>query len=171
MNDRFILRAKTGIIPRRAAIVFMALAATAALPLAPSAAPQASTIVALAKIREAWVADLRSKKLEPILKFYAADAVFLQPSGERITGSAALRNLFQNVMATFDSDLTLHSQNLETSGDLAYDSGDYQETLTTIATGAKIASKGSYIIIYRRQPNREWLIVQHVWTGTPPAGA
>jgi ketosteroid isomerase-like protein len=74
------------------------------------------------------VADLRSKKLEPILKFYAADAVFLQPSGERITGSAALRTLFQNVMATFDSDLTLHNQNLETSGDLAYDSGDYQET-------------------------------------------
>jgi len=171
MNDRSILRAKTGIIPRRAAIAFLALAATVALTLAPSAAPQASTIVALAKIREAWVADLRSKKLEPILKFYAADAVFLQPSGERITGSAALRNLFQNVMATFDSDLTLHSQNLETSGDLAYDSGDYQETLTTIATGAKIASKGSYIIVYRRQPNREWLIVQHVWTGTPPAGA
>jgi ketosteroid isomerase-like protein len=169
MNDRFLLRTKTATIPRRAAIAFLA-AATVALPLAPTAAPQASTIVALAKIREAWVADLRSKKLEPILKFYAADAVFLQPSGERIPGSAALRTLFQNVMATFDSDLTLHSQNLEASGDLAYDSGDYQETLTTIATGAKIASKGSYIIIYRRQPNRDWLIVQQVWTGTPPAG-
>ena len=79
MNDRFLLRTKTATIPRRAAIAFLA-AATVALPLAPSAAPQASTIVALAKIREAWVADLRSKKLEPILKFYAADAVFLQPS-------------------------------------------------------------------------------------------
>jgi ketosteroid isomerase-like protein len=74
-------------------------------------------------------------------------------------------------MATFNSDLTLHSQNLETSGDLAYDSGDFQETLSTIATGATIAAKGSYIIIFKRQPNGSWQIVRHVWIGTPPPGA
>ena len=134
------------------------------------AAPQASTVATLAQIREAWIQDLRTKQLEPILKFYAPDAVFLQPTGERITGPAALRTLFQTVMATFNSDLTLHSQNLETSGDLAYDSGDFQETLTAIASGAKISAKGSYIIIFKRQPNREWKIVQQVFTGTPPPG-
>src|SRR5580700_2216114 len=73
-------------------------------------------------------------------------------------------------MATFNSDLTLHSKNLETSGDLAYDSGDFDESLTVIATGAKITSKGSYVIIFKRQPNGIWQIVQHIWTGTPPPG-
>jgi ketosteroid isomerase-like protein len=73
-------------------------------------------------------------------------------------------------MATFDSDLTLHSRNLEASGDLAYDSGDFEETLTNRASGAKIASKGSYIIIYKRQAGGTWQIVQQVWTGIPPAG-
>ena len=164
--------AKSPLFPhsRRAAIAFLAVAAILTLAFSPAAAPQASTIVALAKIREAWVLDLRTKQLEPILKFYAPDAAFLQPTGERITGSAALRTLFQTIMATFNSDLTLQSQNLETSGDLAYDSGDFQETLTTIATGAKITTKGSYIIIFKRQPNGSWQIVQHVWTGTPPPG-
>ncbi len=38
------------------------------------------------------------------------------------------------------------------------------------ATGAKIAAKGSYLIIFKRQPNGSWQIVQHVWTGTPPPG-
>jgi ketosteroid isomerase-like protein len=157
---------------RRSAIVFLAFATTLAptFSSAGAAGPQASTLVTLAKIREAWVQDLRTKQLEPILNFYAPDAVFLQPTGERITGSAALRTLFQTIMATFNSDLTLHSQNLEASGDLAYDSGDFQETLTAISTGAKITSKGSYIIIFKRQPNGRWQIVQHVWTGTPPAG-
>ena len=155
---------------RRAAIAFLAFATILASAFSPTAAPQASTIVALAKIREAWVQDLRSKQLEPILKFYAPDAVFLQPTGERITGSAALRTLFQTIMATFNSDLTLHSQNLETSGDLAYDSGDFQETLTAVATGAKITAKGSYVIIFKREPDGSWRIVQHVWTGTPPPG-
>ena len=135
-----------------------------------SASPKGSSLETFAKLREAWVQDLRTKQLEPILKFYAADAAFLQPNGERLTGSAALRTLFQTIMASFNSDLTLHSQNLETSGNLAYDSGDFQESLTNIASGAKITSKGSYIIIYKRQPNGSWQIVQHVWTGTPPPG-
>jgi ketosteroid isomerase-like protein len=157
---------------RRAALAFLALTTVLAPTFSSTAAaPQASTIVTLAQLREVWVHNLRTKQLEPILKFYAPDAVFLQPTGERITGSAAIRTLFQNIMATFNSDLTLHSQNLETSGDLAYDSGDFQETLTTIATGAKIVSKGSYVIIYKRQSRGTWQIVQHVWTGTPPPGS
>jgi ketosteroid isomerase-like protein len=174
MNITSIPPAKSRLFPcSRRAIALLAFAAILA-PTSSStaiAAPQASTIVALAKIREAWVQDLRTKQLEPILKFYAQDAVFLQPTGDRITGSAALRTLFQNIMATFNSDLTLHSQNLETSGDLAYDSGDFQENLTNIATGAKITSKGSYIVILKRQPSGSWQIVQQVFTGTPPSGA
>jgi len=157
---------------RGATLVFSALVTVLALIFssAATAAPQSSTLVTLAKIREDWVQALRTKQLEPILKFYAPDAVFLQPTGERITGSAALRTLFQTIMATFDSDLMLHSQNLEASGDLAYDSGDFQENLTTIATGAKIKAKGSYIIIFKRQLNGGWQITQQVWTGTPPPG-
>jgi ketosteroid isomerase-like protein len=135
-----------------------------------SASPKGTSLETFAKLREAWVQDLRNKQLEPILKFYASDAAFLQPTGERLTGSAALRTLFQTIMASFNSDLTLHSQSLETSGNLAYDSGDFEESLTNIASGTKITSKGSYIIIYKRQPNGSWLIVQHVWTGTPPPG-
>jgi hypothetical protein len=47
-----------------------------------------------------------------------------------------------------------------------YESGDFQEILTTIATGARITSKGGYIIIFRRQASGSWQIVQQVWTGT-----
>jgi len=135
-----------------------------------TASAKGSSLETFAKLREAWIQDLRTKQLESILKFYAADAAFLQPTGERLTGSAALRTLFQTIMANFNSDLTLHSRTLDTSGNLAYDSGDFEESLTNIASGAKITSKGSYVIIYKRQPNGSWQIVQHVWTGTPPPG-
>jgi ketosteroid isomerase-like protein len=163
---------KSLLIPCLRCILFFVLAAILA-PIFPSNAqsvPQGKTIATLAESRDAWVRDLHDKQLEPILKFYAPDAAFLQPSGDRITGATALRNLFHNIMATFDSSLTLRSLKLETSGDLAYDSGEFVETLTNIATGAKISSKGSYIIIYKRQASGAWQIVQHVWTGAPPAG-
>jgi ketosteroid isomerase-like protein len=163
---------KSPLIPFLRCLPFVVLAAILT-PIVLSNAqtvPEVKTLAALAGIRNSWVRDLHDKQLEPILKFYASDAAFLQPSGERITGATALRNLFQNIMATFDSDLTLRSLKLETSGDLAYDSGEFVETLTNISTGAKISSKGSYIIIYRREAGGAWQIVQHVWTGTPPAG-
>ena len=175
MNVHSTLPAKSPLFPSscRATIAFLAFTTILAPTFCATATamPQASTIVTLAKIREAWVQALRGKQLEPILKFYAPDAVFLQPTGERITGSTALRTLFQTIMATFNSDLTLHSQNLETSGDLAYDSGDFQEILTTIATGAKTTRKSSYIIIFRRQASGSWQIVQQAWTGTAPPDA
>jgi ketosteroid isomerase-like protein len=157
---------------RRARFLFLTSVTVLAPILLPSATAgaQSSALETLAKMREAWVQDLHTKQLGPILKFYAPDAAFLQPNGERITGPAALRTLFQTIMSTFNSDLALHSQNLETSGDLAYDSGDFQENLTIIATGAKITSKGSYVIIFKRTPGGSWQIVQQVWTGTPPPG-
>lgn len=174
MNISSAPRTRSQRAPRlqRAAFVVLAVALIGAPALfhPAIAAPETSSLETLAKLREAWVQDLRTKQLDPILKFYAPDAAFLQPDGERITGSTALRTLFRTIMASFNSDLTLHSQNLDASGGLAYDSGDFQETLTNIATGAKIISKGSYVIIYKRQPNGTWQIVQHVWTGTPPPG-
>jgi ketosteroid isomerase-like protein len=148
----------------RATIIFLASCAIAAT----AAVPQASTIVTLAKIRDNWVTNLRNKQLDPILDCYASDAVFLQPNGDRIAGSAAIRTLFQNIMATFNSDLTVHSQQLETSGDMAYDSGTFEETRTNISTGAKVNSKGSYLVVFKHQPNGAWQIVQHAWTGNPP---
>jgi ketosteroid isomerase-like protein len=155
---------------RRTALSLLAFATILVPILSTTAVSQSSTLATLAKIREAWSQDLHAKQLEAILKFYTPDAVFLQPTGERITGAAALRTLFQNIMAGFDSNLNLHSQNLETSGDLAFDSGDFQESLTAIATGAKITSKGSYIVIFKRQPDGSWQIIQQVFTGTPPPG-
>jgi hypothetical protein len=75
-----------------AAIAFLAFAAIFAPSFSSTATavPQGLTLLTLAEIREAWVQDLRSKQLEPILKFYAPDAVFLQPTGERITGSVGI---------------------------------------------------------------------------------
>jgi hypothetical protein len=75
---------------RRARFLFLtsvAILSSIFLPVV-TAGAQASTLETLTKLREAWIQDLRTKQLEPILKFYAPEAVFLQPTGERITGPA-----------------------------------------------------------------------------------
>jgi uncharacterized protein (TIGR02246 family) len=118
----------------------------------------------IAKLREQWAQQLHNKQLDPILTLYAPDAVFLSPGSSRVTGQTEIRALFKNVMATFTSNITLHSIHTESSGDLAYDSGEFRETLVPTSGGPSQESQGNYVMILKRQPDGKWRIVQHIWT-------
>ena len=121
----------------------------------------------IAQTRDKWLTAFKSKDVASAVAFYASDAAFLQPTGERIEGSKAIRELYEKVVSTFDTDLTLTSRVLEASGSLACDSGEYEETLTNRATGQKQHYRGQYVIVFRLGPEGEWRIIQHVWTVVP----
>ena len=125
---------------------------------------------AFGELREAWARNLHDKQVEASLGEYAADAEFIEQDGQRVKGTAALKQLYEMITKTFDSDLTFTSVRVETSGDIAYDSGTYRETLVTRATGKRQEMKGSYLTVYRREKGGPWLIVEQVWTGGPADG-
>jgi ketosteroid isomerase-like protein len=114
--------------------------------------------------RDNWLAAFKSKNVNQAISFYTSDAVFLQPSGDRIEGIEAIHELYKKVANTFDSDLRLKSRNLEASANLAFDSGEYEETLTDRATGQKQHFRGQYVMVFRLSSDGQWKIVQHVWT-------
>lgn len=118
---------------------------------------------ALARLRTEWAKDLHDKRLDHIVSLYAPDAVFLPPNGERIVGRPAIRELTKKAMDAFTSDLTFQSVSSEFSGDLAYDSGEFSETLTSMADGNKSRGEGNYLMVFKRQPDGAWLIVQQAW--------
>jgi ketosteroid isomerase-like protein len=132
---------------------------------AAEAKPGAPTVTEeLAKLREQWVRELHDKQLDHIIARYAPDAAFLSPTGGRFTGQGAIRGLFKTIMDTVTSNLTLHSIVTESSGDLAYDSGDYTETLVPTRGGPDQHYQGDYLVVFKRQKDGKWLIIQHVWT-------
>lgn len=114
-----------------------------------------------------WAQYWREKELDKVTALYAPDAVFLTGSGDRISGREAIRALFKKAMERHTSDLTPRSLVTEVSGNLAYDSGDYLETITPASGAAKTELKGNYVIVFKRQRNGRWLIIEHVWTDTP----
>ena len=118
----------------------------------------------VAEARDSWLAAFKSKDVGAAVGFYASDATFLQPSGDRIEGIEAIRELYQKVISTFDTDLVLRSRSLEVSANLAYDSGEYEETLTNRATGQKQHFRGQYLMIFRLASDGHWKIIQHAWT-------
>jgi ketosteroid isomerase-like protein len=118
-------------------------------------------------LRNQWARNLHDKLIEASVAQYADDADFTDPGGNRAHGTAAIRQLFQTITATFDSDLVFTSQRVETSGDLTYDSGTFREALVTRATGKRQESAGSYLTVYRRSQKDGWLIVEQMWAGPP----
>jgi uncharacterized protein (TIGR02246 family) len=122
----------------------------------------------IAKLRAEWVKDLRTKQLEQITRLYAEDAEFLHATGTRVSGRPAIRELCKNIMATMTSDINLHTATSDRSDNLAYDSGDYSETLTAVSDGKKTEYSGTYVMIFRRQANGAWLIAEQVWTDASP---
>jgi ketosteroid isomerase-like protein len=52
----------------------------------------------------------------------------------------------------------------EHSDDLAYDSGDFEETVTSVSNGKQYQVKGNYLMVFRRAPGGKWLIVEQVMT-------
>ena len=121
----------------------------------------------IAKVRDNWLVAFKSKDVSTAISYYASDAAFLQPTGERIEGIDAIRELYQKVASTFDSDLLLRSHDLEVSGDLGFDSGEYEEVLTNRATAQKQHFHGQYVIVFRLGRDGHWRIIQHVWTVVP----
>jgi uncharacterized protein (TIGR02246 family) len=151
--------------PRIAArSVSVETAHTTGLFVAQAKADKTTVLGEVTRIREQWVRDLHAKQLDAIMMFYAPDASFLTGNGMRFTGRDAIRGLFKNVMGAVTSNLTLNSVLIESSGDLAYDSGDYKETLEPASGGPSQEYEGCYVIIYKRQADGQWRIVQHAWT-------
>lgn len=121
----------------------------------------------LSRVCGQWAEYWRLKQLDQIVSLYAPDAVFLTGTGDRINGRKAIRSVFEKAMAAHTSDLTPRSLVTEVSGNLAYDSGEYSETVTPASGVARTELKGNYVIVFKRQRNGKWLIIEHVWTDRP----
>jgi uncharacterized protein (TIGR02246 family) len=125
----------------------------------------------ISSVRSEWVRDLQTKQLEPIMVLYAAESGFMTPDGSRMSGHDAIRAFLRLVFEEISSNIVLESRHVDFSGDMAYDSGVYWETLTSMKTGAKQQISGSYLMVLRHEPDGKWRIAQQMFTqGSTPNG-
>jgi len=100
------------------------------------------------------------------MSYYAPDAIFFSTDGARFAGAAAIRDFFQKTLATNTPTLHMRRVATEQSGKLAYESGDYQETI--VSGGKRMEARGDYLLVLRNQ-NGHWLIAEQMWTGVVSA--
>ena len=131
-----------------------------------SSALWAQTTSVVPDVGAEWAAEWSAKRLDRVMALYTPDAIFFTTDGERFAGTAALRDFFQKTLATNDPTIHMHRGATEQSGKLAYQSGDYQETI--VSGGHRMDAHGDYLFVLRNQGGH-WLIAEQMWTGVVSA--
>jgi ketosteroid isomerase-like protein len=93
---------------------------------------------------------------------YAEDARVLPPNHPAVQGKAAIRELWQGLLASGVTDLALDTTHIEASGDLAYGVGAYLLHMEQ-AGGPRTEQQGKYCVVYRRDQGR-WRVVADMFS-------
>jgi ketosteroid isomerase-like protein len=150
-----------------------ALALAACHPAAQASAPaDLAKIAADLKAGEAqWNLDLAAKDAARDAAHYADDATVMAPGFAPMRGKATIEATMGQVMKdpnfslAFAPDIVAVSP----SGEMAYSQGHFTESESDAKTHAKLTSTGSYVTVYRKEPDGSWKAVEDIATPGAPA--
>ena len=143
--------------------------------------PSAKTPVDTAKIIDAiktdevhWNNDYKSGDAGLLAGHYAATATLMVPGVAPMAGTAAIKAGLAEALSDKAFTLTFASDKVDVaaSGDLAAARGTYTETATDPKTKTVVTDKGSYVTVYKPQPDGAWKAIWDINTpGAPVAQA
>jgi ketosteroid isomerase-like protein len=111
------------------------------------------------EIEHAFAARVKQYGLGEAFVFYAANDAVIHRENRLIMGKEAIKNYFENQTL---KDITLEWDptfiDVAQSNELAYSYGDYVFSAIN-EKGEKIASKGHFHTVWKRQPDGEWRFV------------
>ena len=99
-----------------------------------------------------FISAFNSSDWNTVGSYYADDAVMLMPNADAMRGNAAIRQSFSS-MNGMNAKLTLSTDRVVQSGDIAYETGTYTMSM---AAGN---DRGKYLTVWRRQADGTWKIV------------
>jgi len=113
-------------------------------------------------IETQWMADYNARDVDKLAGHYADDAALANPGVALAADTASRRAAISQFVADpalkieFASDRVLVAK----SGDLASSRGHYTMTFTDPATKKPKTETGSYLTVYRKQPDASWKAVE-----------
>jgi len=109
--------------------------------------------------------DLHDKNIDDVLMLYSSDAVFVQPDGTEVHGSAELSKLYEQVTAALDSDLYLqvNSVIVLTPKLGIRETGTYRETLRHRDTGKVEEVHGTFKFAGHKEADGQWRFTRMEW--------
>jgi len=135
---------------------------------APAATAAADTD-AVKKLETDFFAAFKAKQLDIVKAAYAADAVMMLPDIAPFRGAAAIAGFYDAFAADTAGKFDANNEATVVGGDVAYSNGTYTVSYTNDKTKQVESGQGYYVIVYKKQSDGSWKIVQDVASPTPAA--
>ena len=153
----------------------LALAGCAQQTQAPAPPPPDTRAADEAAIHAAvkeWSASAQAKDADKFASVYAEDATVMFEDAPDISGKAAIREAIGGMMQDPNFALAFAADKVVAarSGDLAYETGTYQMTMSD-AKKKPATEKGHYVVVWQKQADGAWKVVQDVPVSDPPEAA
>ena len=153
--------------------VFAALVGMAGCATAP-AVPDThdADIKALKDNETQWNRDYETKNPDVLAAHYTDDAVLMAPGMPAANGRGAIRTVLAGMVNDPALSLKFEASRVEVakSGDVGFTQGSYTMAMTDPATKKVIQDKGSYVTVYKKQPDGSWKAVSDIATSELPSG-
>ena len=127
---------------------------------------------ALRDLDAQWSAAAGAKDLDKTVSYYSAEAIVMPPNASAATTKEAIRSAWKEMLTSPGAAISWKTTKVEVakSGDLAYVSGTYEETMTD-ASGKPVKDHGKYVEIFKKQADGTWKVVADIWNSDLPASA
>jgi len=124
---------------------------------------------AVKQMETAFLAALEAKDVAAVKANYAPDAVMVLPQQAPMKGIAAISADYDKFAADPVAKFDATNESTVVGGDMAYSQGTYTVTYTNPKTKAVENGQGYYIVVYKKQDDGSWKIVQDVSSPLPKA--
>lgn len=123
---------------------------------------------ALRAADEAWMKVFSAKDLDKSVAFCDEKGAVLAPNAPIAEGKEAIAKSFSGFFRLVDLKITWHADkaSVAKSGELGYTSGTYEMSYS--AGAAKIADRGKYVTVWKKQANGDWKVVLDIFNTDLP---
>ena len=131
----------------------------------------AKTFVALKADEVHWNADWKSGDAAKIASHFGDKAKLMVPDAPVAEGVPAIEALIQKALDApgFGYSFSSDKITVAKSGDVAVARGTYTETAANAASGSTDTQVGTYLTVYRTQPDGSWKAQWYIQTPGPVA--
>jgi uncharacterized protein (TIGR02246 family) len=110
-----------------------------------------------------FMAALAKGDLASVAALYTTNAEAFPPNSGVVRGRAEIQNMWKSVIDSGIASANLTTAEVESSGDLAYESGTYEMK----TKDGKVADHGKYCVVWKRVGG-QWLLHRDIWNTNKP---
>jgi uncharacterized protein (TIGR02246 family) len=123
--------------------------------------------VAIEKRAAEFSAAFNRGDVKAVAAMYTEDAIALPPDADIVRGRTAIEKLWTDAMASGMKSITFTVLDVQSSGDLAVETGRAAIGLQT--AGQPVTTQaGKYVVVWQRGADGQWRLLRDIWNGGGP---